>query len=294
MNSINVNQTGGFPLTTDVLSYMQNAYKIFNAMSGISGDLIILSGCEVVGNTVSDGVVAIEGEIYHFQGTTLGSHVFIKEVNTSKIFEDGSQKTVLVEKVATFGSSTKSYPWESFRRVLSNRQIEEKSFTEETSLLKRLEKLEERVKKTVPLGLVAIWGKPANIPLPEGWREYEPLQGRMAVGQDIADNDLGVIGRTGGEKMHRLTIAEMPSHNHLYKDTITVENVSYNDRLEILRRGNFLDGWDDIGARIPGAKDQDNNILFYKKRTSEIKGNDQLHNNMPPYRVIRYIEFVGF
>ena len=171
MNSINVNQTGGFPLTTDVLSYMQNAYKIFNAMSGISGDLIILSGCEVVGNTVSDGVVAIEGEIYPFQGTTLGSHVFIKEVNTSKIFEDGSQKTVLVEKVATFGSSTKSYPWESFRRVLSNRQIEEKSFTEETSLLKRLEKLEERVKKTVPLGLVAIWGKPANIPLPEGWRE---------------------------------------------------------------------------------------------------------------------------
>lgn len=294
MNSINVNQTGGFPLTTDVLSYMQNAYKIFNAMSGISGDLIILSGCEVVGNTVSDGVVAIEGEIYPFQGTTLGSHVFIKEVNTSKIFEDGSQKTVLVEKVATFGSSTKSYPWESFRRVLSNRQIEEKSFTEETSLLKRLEKLEERVKKTVPLGLVAIWGKPANIPLPEGWREYEPLRGRMAVGQDIADNDLGVIGRTGGEKMHRLTIDEMPSHNHLYKDTITVENVSYNDRLEVLRRGNFLDGWDDIGARIPGAADQDNNILFYKKRTSEIKGNDQLHNNMPPYRVIRYIEFVGF
>ena len=285
MNSINVNQTGGFPLTTDVLSYMQNAYKIFNAMSGISGDLIILSGCEVVGNTVSDGVVAIEGEIYPFQGTTLGSHVFIKEVNTSKIFEDGSQKTVLVEKVATFGSSTKSYPWESFRRVLSNRQIEEKSFTEETSLLKRLEK---------PLGLVAIWGKPANIPLPEGWREYEPLRGRMAVGQDVADNDLGVIGKVGGEKMHRLTIDEMPSHNHLYKDTVTVENVSYNDRLEILRRGNFLDGWDDIGARIPGAKDQDNNILFYKKRTSEIKGNDQLHNNMPPYRVIRYIEFVGF
>lgn len=294
MNSINVNQTGGFPLTTDVLSYMQNAYKIFNAMSSISGDLIILSGCEVVGNTVSDGVVAIEGEIYPFQGTTLGSHVFIKEVNTSKIFEDGSQKTVLVEKVATFGSSTKSYPWESFRRVLSSRQIEEKSFTEETSLLKRLEKLEERVKKTVPLGLVAIWGKPANIPLPEGWREYEPLRGRMAVGQDVADNDLGVIGKVGGEKMHRLTIDEMPSHNHLYKDTITVENVSYNDRLEILRKGNFLDGWDDIGARIPGAKDQDNNILFYKKRTSEIKGNDQLHNNMPPYRVIRFIEFVGF
>ena len=275
MNSINVNQTGGFPLTTDVLSYMQNAYKIFNAMSGISGDLIILSGCEVVGNTVSDGVVAIEGEIYPFQGTTLGSHVFIKEVNTSKIFEDGSQKTVLVEKVATFGSSTKSYPWESFRRVLSNRQIEEKSFTEETSLLKRLEKLEERVKKTVPLGLVAIWGKPANIPLPEGWREYEPLQGRMAVGQDIADNDLGVIGRTGGEKMHRLTIAEMPIHNHgvFFK----VANLKYGGT-ELDERALSLYG--------------DNEDISYRPITGA--GGDQPHNNMPPYRVIRFIEFVGF
>ena len=275
MNSINVNQTGGFPLTTDVLSYMQNAYKIFNAMSGISGDLIILSGCEVVGNTVSDGVVAIEGEIYPFQGTTLGSHVFIKEVNTSKIFEDGSQKTVLVEKVATFGSSTKSYPWESFRRVLSNRQIEEKSFTEETSLLKRLEKLEERVKKTVPLGLVAIWGKPANIPLPEGWQEYEPLRGRMAVGQDITDNDLGVIGRTGGEKMHRLTIAEMPLHNH-------------QQGSESLY--NFYGGGNYIGGRnwVVGHLD-----TYSLQNTSEM-GGDQPHNNMPPYRVIRFIEFVGF
>ena len=278
MNSINVNQTGGFPLTTDVLSYMQNAYKIFNAMSGISGDLVILSGCEIVGNTVSDGVVAIEGEIYPFQGTTLGSHVFIKEVNTSKIFEDGSQKTVLVEKVATFGSSTKSYPWESFRRVLSNRQIEEKSFTEETSLLKRLEKLEERVKKTVPLGLVAIWGKPANIPLPEGWREYEPLRGRMAVGQDITDNDLGVIGRTGGEKMHRLTIAEMPHHNH-QQGSESLYN-SYG-------------GGTYVGKRSWEYDDGTTYNTYSGQNTSSV-GDDQPHNNMPPYRVIRFIEFVGF
>ena len=290
MNSINVNQTGGFPLTTDVLSYMQNAYKIFNAMSGISGDLIILSRCEVVGNTVSDGVVAIEGEVYPFQGTTLGSHVFIKEVNTSKIFEDGSQKTVLVEKVATFGSSTKSYPWTNFKRVLSNRQIEEKSFTEETSLLKRLEKLEERVKKTVPLGLVAIWGKPANIPLPEGWREYEPLRGRMAVGYDPNGNSgyrLEQILFAGGELEHRLTIAEIPSHRHSYQDTIALEN-----RSERRWFSNFQS--EDMGRGFPGAADSDNNVRFYANRETLVKGDDQPHNNMPPYRVIRYIEFVGF
>lgn len=281
MNSINVNQTGGFPLTTDVLSYMQNAYKIFNAMSGISGDLIILSGCEVVGNTVSDGVVAIEGEIYPFQGTTLGSHVFIKEVNTSKIFEDGSQKTVLVEKVATFGSSTKSYPWESFRRVLNNRQIEEKSFTEETSLLKRLEKLEERVKKTVPLGLVAIWGKPANIPLPEGWREYEPLRGRMAVGYDPNGNSsyrLEQILFAGGELEHTLTVAEMPKLTIPYKDIYYSEN------------GGTVYIHGGVGS---GDTDHDNRGLEMD-RTTIFSGGEKPHNNMPPYRVIRFIEFVGF
>lgn len=285
MNSINVNQTGGFPLTTDVLSYMQNAYKIFNAMSGISGDLVILSGCEIVGNTVSDGVVAIEGEIYPFQGTTLGSHVFIKEVNTSKIFEDGSQKTVLVEKVATFGSSTKSYPWESFRRVLSNRQIEERSFTEETSLLKRLQKLEERVKKTVPLGLVAIWGKPANIPLPEGWREYEPLQGKFPIGKsnigiqlsNLMKYKLHEIGYAGGEFEHQLTIDEMPKHNHNYKYSNLVNGVNEDGAEENGGSG----GWMLNLNRMPNT-------------SSTNTGNDQFHNNMPPYRVIRFIEFVGF
>ena len=285
MNSINVNQTGGFPLTTDVLSYMQNAYKIFNAMSGISGDLIILSGCEVVGNTVSDGVVAIEGEIYPFQGTTLGSHVFIKEVNTSKIFEDGSQKTVLVEKVATFGSSTKSYPWEGFRRVLSNRQIEEKSFTEETSLLKRLEKLEERVKKTVPLGLVAIWGKPADA-IPIGWIEYEPMRGYVPVGYRPRDFDFGTLDKTLGERTHILTTGEIPSHKHNVNGRFYLSNDDGGDPDD-----NPQVSFDQRGTRV-GERREIN--AAYMNTFIEPTGGNQPHNNIQPSRVVKFIQFVGF
>ena len=289
MNSINVNQTGGFPLTTDVLSYMQNAYKIFNAMSGISGDLIILSGCEVVGNTVSDGVVAIEGEIYPFQGTTLGSHVFVKEVNTSKIFEDGSQKTVLMEKVATFGSSTKSYPWESFRRVLSNRQIEEKSFTEETSLLKRLEKLEERVKKTVPLGLVAIWDRPA-LDIPEGWVEHTEMQGVVPVGYKSNDDSFNRIGTTVGTKEEKVELKNLPN----IKLDLENQNGSgfefLGNNLKNITQWHRGGGtWYENNTQLPKWGKEQGHYL-----KAILKGGEEPINNIQPSRIVKFIRFVGF
>lgn len=41
-------------------------------------------------------------------------------------------------------------------------------------------------------------------------------QGRCLVGVNTSDNDFKTPEKTGGEKTHKLTIAEMPSHNHTY------------------------------------------------------------------------------
>lgn len=226
MNIIHCNQAGGFPLTTETLNFLQNTYKIFNAISGLTGDLAIVSGCEQVGNTISDGVVAIEGELYPFEGTTIGATVFIKETQIAQTFEDGSSKNVYIQKVATFGNSTRTYPWASFKRIMTNQQIEQQTFSDDNSVLKRLEKLENRVTKTIPIGLVAIWGKPANVPIPEGWREYEPLRGKMPIGHHTSDADFGSIGAEGGEKTHTLTSSEMPSHRHSYEDSIAIADMS--------------------------------------------------------------------
>ena len=270
MDIINYNQAGGFPLTTDTLNFMQNAYKIFNAISGLTGNLAIISGCNKVGNTISNGVVAIDGEIYPFEGTTLGAKVIIKEIKTSQTFEDGSSKTVFVKKVATFGNGTKTYPWANFKRIMNNQEIESKTLSDDNSVLKRLEKLEEKLIKTVPIGLVAIWGKPANEPIPEGWREYVPLRGRMPIGHNSADPDFGRIGAEGGEKTHTLTIAEIPRHSHslFFKRT-----------------------QDDQGF---GSHEDEFSIGSSDSVHTTDEGGDQPHNNMPPYRVIKYIEFVGF
>ena len=276
MNIIHCNQAGGFPLTTETLNYLQNTYKIFNAISGLTGDLAIVSGCQQVGNTISDGVVCIEGELYPFEGNTIGTTVFIKETPTPQTFEDGSSKNVYIQKVATFGNSTRTYPWASFKRIMTNQQIEQQTLSDDNSVLKRLENLEEKLRKSLPIGLVAIWGKPANVPIPEGWREYEPLRGKMPIGHHTSDTDFGSIGAEGGEKTHTLTIDEMPEHHH-QQGSETLYN--------------FYGGGSYIGHRNWGGSGHLD--TYARQNTSSIGGN-QPHNNMPPYRVIQFIEFVGF
>lgn len=43
------------------------------------------------------------------------------------------------------------------------------------------------------------------------------LKGKVAVGKDTTQTEFDMLGETGGEKKHTLTIDEMPSHNHGWK-----------------------------------------------------------------------------
>ena len=42
-------------------------------------------------------------------------------------------------------------------------------------------------------------------------------EGKFIVGYNSNDSDYNQIGKTGGEKMHKLTIDEMPKHSHKIK-----------------------------------------------------------------------------
>lgn len=43
---------------------------------------------------------------------------------------------------------------------------------------------------------------------------WERIKGRCIVGVDENDTDFGTVSKTGGEKTHKLTTQEMPSHSH--------------------------------------------------------------------------------
>ena len=148
MNKINFNQTGGFPLSANILYAMQSAYAIFNQLGNLAGNKAIISGCEQLGNTVADGVIFLNGEILPFKGGTIGTSVIIKEESESRVFEDGATKPVIFKKYATFGSSTpdKTFAWAEFKRVDNLLDLTEKK-AEKIELdksIKRIEKLEEQ------------------------------------------------------------------------------------------------------------------------------------------------------
>lgn len=82
-------------------------------------------------------------------------------------------------------------------------------------------------------------------------------KGRTLVGVDKNDNDFNVSKKIGGEKTHKLTVAEMPKHSHKQK--------AHN--------------WETTSAYATGIRANEGD---YDDDTSE-SGGDQPHNNLQPY-----------
>lgn len=276
MNIVRYKQTGGFPLDTNNLDFLQSSFHILNTLGNLAGDMVIISGCEITGNTVSNGVVYVNKEVLEFRGGSLSTNVFIKEEAVSGTFEDGSFKPIEITRYVTFGSSTpeKTFKWEDFKRVdnLIQQGVKNADFE------KRIKALENK-KSPVPIGLIAIWGKPASEPIPEGWKECTDLRGRMPLGWNPDDADFSELLKNDGEKTHQLKVHELPVIEGGF------ETVTHMTRLGT----GVVRGVTGGQAQIAGGASQ------WLHEQMELKfGGNQPHNNMPPYRIIKFIEFVGF
>jgi len=95
--------------------------------------------------------------------------------------------------------------------------------------------------------------------------------GRVLVAKS-ADTEFDTIGKTGGEKTHTLTIAEMPKHRHginraFQKTGFSIPYAEPTAGWGIPTSDNRADG----GAPIDSLTDT---------------GGDGAHNNLPPYQVV--------
>lgn len=286
MNRINFDNTGGFPLGAYTLDFMQKSYQLLNTLGNIAGNLSVLSGCEEVGRSITDGVVYIDGEVLPFKGASISEKVIIVETSQKRIFKDGVEKAVEYTRYATFGNSINGHLWADFKRPLNNQQIEAQSFLAENSLLKRLEKLEERLRKTVPIGLVAIWDKPAS-EIPEGWEEHTEMQGVVPVGYKSDDSDFGAIGTKVGSKTVRIEKNNLPDIeiDLKNKNGSGFEVIGFN--LENYS-GQNEGGWSNSGSLPYWGKESGNNIKAH------LNGKEQPINNIQPSRIVKFIQFVGF
>lgn len=134
MNRIDFQQTGGFPLETETLDEMQNAYSLLQAFGELFGAQSIVSGCNLLGTTVTDGVVYWNGELFAFKGGFAQTKVIMVEEVASVPFQDGFNKNVYKNRYVTFGSGIGETLWANFTRPLNVSTITQRLITAETKL----------------------------------------------------------------------------------------------------------------------------------------------------------------
>lgn len=123
MNSINFGLINGLPMNQLVLGRMQTAYAIFNALGAIAGNQSIISGCNLVGGTVSDGVVFVNNEIFEFRGGVVQATVIIVEESTNLVFKDNNSYPVVKTRYVTFGVGTGAMTWADFKPGFPTKDI---------------------------------------------------------------------------------------------------------------------------------------------------------------------------
>ncbi|AIM38102.1 hypothetical protein KO02_16480 [Sphingobacterium sp. ML3W] len=117
MNKVNFEQTGGFPLETNTLSFLQSAYGSLAGLADLGGQNYILNGCDTVGANVSNGTVVIDGEVLPFIGGAKLARVIIEETVAEKTFEDGVSKPVYYTRVAKMVAAGGVLDFDSLKKV---------------------------------------------------------------------------------------------------------------------------------------------------------------------------------
>ncbi len=300
MNKINFNQTGGFPLSTNILSTMQDDYNLYHNYKHLAGDNCIISGCEIIGSRVSDGVMVLNGELVPFIGGAIptGSKVYIKEEVEKKTFEDASIKDVIVKRKAVIGTGEGAI-------LFSN--------------LTRVKPLVEIAKALVPKGMISMWsGKLEE--LPKGWYLCDGTKGTPDLRDRFIVGSGGkyTTGNTGGLDQVVLTEAQMPKHKHEGTTNSAGEHShSYEDSYRLEERGYWrqigIDGVTDIwNSKVDDGKFQSNSngkwypsSLYWRVNSTKKEGShthklemlesgsNQAHENRPPYYALAFIIYKG-
>ena len=101
---------------------------------------------------------------------------------------------------------------------------------------------------------------------------WERVKGKVLVGIDEEDGNLNLFKKEYGEKNHKLTINEMPSHSHNFSSNLWIQDSGYGT----------------VNATQP-ALPTDANRANIGKRKTLATGGSQAHNIMQPTLVVGYM-----
>lgn len=125
--------------------------------------------------------------------------------------------------------------------------------------------IEQAINSIYPVGSIIIRDDSQDMSKFLGFTWEKVFAGRVLVGLDTSQTEFNTIGKTGGEKTHKLTIDEMPKHKHtISAGTNATTNANY----------------DRVASAYAGGNPKNLN-------TSETGGGNA-HNNLQPYQVVAY------
>lgn len=169
MKNIKLDNKRDFPLTTNALKFIQEAYGDFEQLVKLGGDNYILSGCAVTGSAAASGWVVINGLLMPFLGGSIQTNVRV--VTTIVEVSVGRGTRDQTSYHAEFGTSTnpaENVPWATLN---ANRPL---ALVDASNRIKALEPL------NTPVEVIPVTPEPGHWEIYTGGGAYCQLvrQGR--------------------------------------------------------------------------------------------------------------------
>ena len=289
-----------FPLDAETLDAMQQNQALLAVLGNIAGDKAVLLGCEPEQNNTGrrPGYVFIrtkdfpEGEILYWEGGAVSAGMYVKQEPVAVTAQGYEYPQAYTMRSLAPGVGGENYRWVDFSEGATIPELKAEIARQQTEIA---------ALTPPPLGIVQMWAGanvPENYELCDGrelkiedYRELHKaigerfnksydcngkqyattagyfrlpdLRGRFIVGYNSSDADYGDYGRVGGEKMHTLTVDELPAHTHSYQKSILSPTRTGNTRNE--------------------------KFAQYEATNTSSVGGGRTHENRPPYYALAYI-----
>ncbi len=292
-----------FPIDCETLDYIQTNVALLQVLGNIAGDKTIVLGCEPEQNETrrKPGYVFLKtkdfptGEIIYWEGGNISSGMYVNQetIRVEALGYEFPQAYVVRSLVAGIGSE--NFEWADFKDLKTPAELEDNIKKQDATIAKLA---------PPPLGIVQLWagkGVPEGYELCEGQQlkisdypelyailgttfnnsysatgsrytttggyfRLPDLRGRFVVGYNPNDSEYNALGKAGGEKVHTLTVSEIPAHNHGYE----IYGFGSSDR----------NRWSGKDNHDSDTKD---------KFTSGNTGGGAAHENRPPFYSLAYI-----
>lgn len=254
-----------------------------------------------------------EGEVIRWEGGLVSAGMYLRQEDVAVNALGVEYPKAYTRRTLAPGIGSENFKWEDFAKPATPAELQ----AQIAALEKRLAEAQGAL-ESEPLGIVKMWAGvkvPENylfcdgaqlrtdeypglyaalgtafnnapnyngsrVSTQSGFFRLPDLRGRFIVGYNDLDSEYKVYGTAGGEKKHLLTINEMPSHTHTFKDYYFAEkntSVAWQD---------YINTNNNIGSH---RTDYDNNYLPYYRHNTENAGKGYSHENRPPYYVLAYI-----